>query len=93
MACVGGEPRMRPRHVVVLCTVAWLVFLIAPSFVMPLGYAAYICLPLFIGWSAIYHRSAGWFCGFVLAFALIFLPAWVLGFYWLYEWSMLTGPE
>ena len=81
---------MKPRIVVTLCFVAWLVFFVSPRTVMPLGLAAYIALVFVLGWSALRHRSKSWASGLLFAVMLVTLPVWVLGGYWCFELLLPT---
>jgi len=74
-----------------LLCVAWLVMLISPGLVMPLGFAVYGTLLLSIGWSALNPRNSGWRSGLLFVFFAATIPLWVLGMFWLF--CKLTGSK
>lgn len=84
------EPR--PIAVVVLCVVAWVVFLFSPRAVMPLGYLAYAGFAVSLAWSALRHRREGWGCGLLFAVLLMTLPLWVMASYRLFAWLVGADP-
>ncbi|MFT7640979.1 MAG: hypothetical protein ACI9G1_002723 [Pirellulaceae bacterium] len=74
------------RHIVIVCIIGWIVLLVSPGTVMPIGLLTYGGFAASIAWSAFRHRSTGWGCGLILAILLISLPFWVPGAYHLFEW-------
>lgn len=77
---------MKPRHIVIFCVVAWIVFLASPRTVLWIGFVTYIGLAAAIALAALRHRADGWVCGLILALLLISLPFWVLGGYHVFQW-------
>ena len=80
-----AAPLMKPEHIVVLCAICWLVFLILPRTVLVVGLLVYIAIPILLAWSAIRYRSKGWIWGLLLALLLITFPHWVIVIYRLFE--------
>ncbi len=74
-----------PCLVYLLIFLAWIVLLISPGTLFQLTVVFFFVFSANLGWSAITRRSTGWGVGALLALLLLTLPAWVWGFYRLYE--------